>query len=75
MNYKAKDKGGRKKGNVDLISHALEVYTVATVYDVSGFRTVSKYNLIDQKGNDLYYHLDEERFDGVDPTPFQRHGR
>jgi len=75
MNYKAHFQGGPKHGSVDPTPRVQKVYTVTTVYDVSGFRTVSKYNLIDQKGNDLYYHLDEERFDGVDPTPFQRHGR
>ena len=72
MNYKAHFQGGPKHGSVDPTPRALEVYTVTTVYDVTGFRTVSKYNLVDQKGKDLYYHLDEERFDGVDPTPFQR---
>ena len=75
MNYKAHFQGGPKHGSVDPTPRVQKVYTVTTVYDVSGFRTVSKYNLIDQKGNDLYYHLDEERFDGVDPTPFQRYGR
>lgn len=75
MNYKAHFQGGPKHGDVDPTPRALEVYTVTTVYDISGFRTVSKYNLVDQKGYDLYYHLDEERFDAVDPTPFQRHGK
>ena len=72
MNYKAHFQGGPKHGSVDPTPRVQKVYTVTTVYDVSGFRTVSKYNLVDQKGEDLYYHLDEERFDGVDPTPFQR---
>ena len=75
MIYKAHFQGGPKHGDVDPTSRVAKIYTVATVYDTAGFRTVSKYNLVDQKGDELYYNLDEERFDGVDPTPFQRRSK
>jgi|TARA_R100000479_G_scaffold123362_1_gene63752 hypothetical protein len=75
MNYKAHFQGGPKHGDIDYISIAQQVYTVTTVYDVSGFRTKSKYNLVKQEDENLYYMLDEERFDGVDPTPFERNPR
>lgn len=72
MSYKAHFKGGPKHGDVIQIPSPKEVYTVTTVYDISGFRTISKYNLFKQEGEDLYYILDEERFDKIDPTPFER---
>ena len=75
MRYKAHFKGGPKHGDVVPAPSPQEVYTVTTVYDTSGFRTISKYNLVKQEDNNLYYMLDEERFDGVDPTPFERKPR
>lgn len=73
--YKAHFKGGPNHDQVITIPNASKVYNMTKVYDVSGFRTKSKYNLIKQEGDNLYYILDEERFDGVDPTPFQRSPR
>lgn len=73
--YQAHFKGGPSHGDVTPMPKVQEVLTVTKVYDLSGFRTVSKYNLIDQKECDLYYVLDEERFDGIDPTPFHWKGR
>jgi hypothetical protein len=70
--YKAHFKGGPNHGQVITIPSAPKMYNMTKVYDVSGFRTKSKYNLIKQEGDNLYYTLEEERFDGVDPTPFQR---
>lgn len=72
MNYKAYFKGGPKHGHVMPMSSVEQIHTVTTVYDVSGFRTKSKYNLVKQEEQNLYYILDEERFDGIEPTPFQR---
>jgi len=73
MSYKAHFKGGPSHGQITQMSNVEQIIYVTKVYDVSGFRTKSKYNLIDQKGEDLYYILDEERFDGVNPTPFEKH--
>jgi hypothetical protein len=73
MSYKAHFKGGPSHGEVTAMSKAEQIIYVTKVYDMSGFRTKSKYNLIDQKGEDLYYILDEERFDGINPTPFKKH--
>lgn len=70
--YKAHFKGGPNHGQVISIPKVLKTYKMTKIYDVSGFRTKSKYDLIKQEGDDLYYMLDEERFDGVNPTPFQR---
>jgi hypothetical protein len=75
MSYKANFKGGPKHDETIILSSVQKVYSVTTVYDVSGFRTKSKYNLVKQEGENLYYQLDEERFDGVDPTPFERNSR
>lgn len=72
MSYKAHFKGGPKHGDVIPTPSVQEVYPVTTVYDVSGFRTKSKYNLVKREEENLYYILDEERFDGIEPTPFQR---
>jgi len=73
--YKAHFKGGPKHDETIILSSVQQIYNVTTVYDVSGFRTKSRYNLIKQEGENLYYQLDEERFDGVDPTPFERKSR
>jgi len=73
MSYKAHFKGGPSHGQITQMSKVEQIIYVTKVYDVSGFRTKSKYNLIDQKSEDLYYILDEERFDGVNPTPFEKH--
>lgn len=70
--YKAHFKGGPNHGQVITIPNASKIYKMTKVYDVSGFRTKCKYNLIKQEGDNLYYTLDEERFDGCDPTPFER---
>ena len=75
MSYKANFKGGPKHGETVVLSSVQKVYSVTTVYDLSGFRTKSRYNLVKQEGENLYYMLDEERFDGVDPTPFERNSR
>ena len=64
MSYKANFKGGPKHGETVILSSVQKVYSVTTVYDVSGFRTKSKYNLIRQEDDNLYYILDEERYDG-----------
>ena len=75
MNYKANFKGGPKHGETVVLSSVQKVYNVTTIYDLSGFKTKSRYNLVKQEGENLYYMLDEERFDGVDPTPFERNPR
>jgi hypothetical protein len=75
MSYKAHFKGGPKHGDTVILPIVQKVYSVTTVYDISGFRTKSKYNLVKQEGENLYYMLDEERFDGIDPTPFERNRR
>ena len=73
--YKAQFKGGPSNGDVTPMPKVQEVLTVTKVYDVSGFRTKSKYKLVDQKEYDLFYILDEERFDGINSTPFERKPR
>ena len=49
MSYKAHFKGGPKHGDTVVLSTVQKVYSVTTVYDTSGFRTKSKYNLVKQE--------------------------
>lgn len=77
MSKKAHFKGGPQHGKTIPVPSgpSQKIYTVYKVYDLAGFRTKSTYDLVEEKGDDLYYNLNEERFDGIDPTPFEHRPR
>jgi hypothetical protein len=70
--YRAYFKGGPAHGEVMPAPSPEKIRYVHKIYDLSGFSTTSKYKLVKEEGDELWYELEEERFDHTDPTPFER---